>query len=340
LRIQGIIAGMEPRQDRPGVAVVLSIHNPDLKLLARLLASIRAQEDARPSIFAVLDGGAMATDDGIAACLAGADVTRIALHRQNGVREAFAAGLRAALAAGEGSQDRVYAFADQDDVWHPRKLSLSIAALRDRQANLVHCDARVVAADGAVLAPSLHRYESRERAETLLDHLVLNCVTGMTAVLTAETARRTARLLEDKSSALLHDHVAAIAAAAAGKVLWIDRPLVDYIQHDNNLMGAIARSGRRLTGFAWAKDLAAYRAASLAGFIDRRQLALGLKREGVSLGEVAEMFQVDVPPGPWHLRWLYLKAAARYLRRGQTRRWLVCLRLLDGALQFRSAQRA
>jgi hypothetical protein len=324
---------MATTSELPLVAVVLAIHRPDAARLARLLASIRAQQDVAVRIFATVDGPA-GIDAGGLALLESEDIalTLGATHR--GVRETFMAGLAAALAWHPEREPRGFAFADQDDVWHPAKLRTLLAALTSSGAGLVHCDARVVTADGGVLAPSLHRLERRRPAATLRDCLVLNSVSGMTSLFTGQVARLALRLGADSATSFLHDHVTAIAAAAQGGTIFIDQPLVDYVQHESNVMGARPREtpGR---GLAILQDAGAYRAQSLAAFTTRRDMVLALRREGFASARLERLFLADTGATAARLAWDYLGSAAAYSWHGQAQRAFMCMRLLDGALMFR-----
>lgn len=317
---------MTARTSRPHVNVVMAVFRPDLVLLNRALASIRRQEGVGVTIHAVVDGHELGSSDPID-CLrdAGAQVHLSA--ERLGTRAAFALGLRHALERPCPGGPGLFAFADQDDIWHAEKLARLTRELEARRVSLVHCDARVVSPEGQVIAPSLHRYEAREPAVTLRDHVLLNAVSGMTAVFTEDAARLALRLMDDLQSGILHDHVTAIAAAASAGTMWLDQPLVDYLQHGRNYLGARPVSGAREP---WSET---YRAASRAIFADRRAVVMALAREGVYDTGLARMFGIGAGAGTFRLSAANLLAAAHYGARGQRRRSHLCLRLLDGAWQ-------
>ncbi|MFT3988307.1 glycosyltransferase [Aestuariivirga sp.] len=313
------------------VAVILAIYKPDAQRLERQLECLFAQEDVAIEVFAVLD---RAGDEGAAQppVLHRYPLRLIEPPHHLGARGAFAAGLAAALAAG-GTEDRLFAYCDQDDVWHPRKLAETASALRGANAALAHCDARVVRADGSVVSPSLHRFERREEAADLLDAILLNSVTGMTAVFTAATARLAVKLMDGLPSAVLHDHVTAVAAMAMGPVVRVPQPLVDYVQHGENVLGASVPPLPHWWQRSFVlKDVRAYRQTSARVFEDRRTIAAALQREGIALGPMAEMFRL--PPRVSSLRLLMLYTLAFWSRMldGRPRRAMWCWRLGDAAL--------
>ncbi len=316
----------------PAVAVILSVHKPEPILLRRHIESLLAQDGVTLRIFAAVDGDETLNDHQTRALLDRAAISVLPSPEPLGIRDSFIRGLGSALAAAN-SGEMLYAFADQDDHWHPRKLEISARFLAAKTAMLVHCDAAVVGDDGVVIAASLHRYEARQAAQSLFDHLLINSVTGMTSLFTAEAARLAVRLAAGLPSTILHDHLTAIAAAALGRTCWIDEPLVDYVQHGSNSLGAVARPTRSWRSRAISlADLSRYRQTSAAIFEDRRGIVINLQREGVKLGPLREMFLADGNPGRWRLSRLYASAAADLLRRKQARRAVLCLRLMDAAL--------
>jgi hypothetical protein len=324
---------MENSVPLPEVAVVLAIHRPDPELLRRLLESLKGQAGVSVRLVAVIDGP-QAADRRIMDLVAGAAFRVIENPQNLGIRRAFLAGLEAALGPVGQSPPAFLAFADQDDVWHAEKLRTLVEAARDSGAALAYCDARVVTADGQVVAPSLHRLEARRPARRLLDCVVLNGVSGMTALFTPEVARLALRLAPGLDTATLHDHVVAVAAAAVGRLAFVERSLVDYVQHDGNAMGARPRSGgpRRPPVL---RDLPAYRERSRQAFAARRGLVVALADAGYGPASLTRPFRVGSGAITGVLA--LLGAALAYAARGDGRRSFMCLRLADGAARFRGA---
>ncbi len=320
---------MQFNTELPRVSAVIAIHDADAVLLKRQLDSLFGQEGVKLRVVAVID------DEDAVGQLGAYPLTLVRVAGPAGIRNAFARGLVEALAENAGAQE-YFAFCDQDDVWHPHKLQQSVAALEASGAALVHCDARVVDRHGDVIAASLQRYEGREQAHGLFGHIILNAVTGMTSVFTRETAELANRILADLESDVLHDHVAAVAAAAIGSTLWLDQPLVDYVQHAANSLGAVAARQRCWWKFSVsAHAIAAYRQTSANVFDDRRAIAARLCQAGGGASRLAEMFMVDRRPGRWRLIWLYTIMMWTMVLRGQRRRAIWCWRLADAALCHR-----
>ena len=148
-----------------------------------------------------------------------------------------------------------YMFADQDDVWHPDKVEKTLAAMREAEAAvseddekaensactvplLVHCDMRVVDEEEQEIAPSYVKYQQMSPERCRLNQLLVqNNVTGG-AMMMNEALVRLILSRPLPRHAVMHDHWIALAAAAFGKVIFLDEALYDYRQHGNNVLGA------------------------------------------------------------------------------------------------------
>ena len=134
---------------------------------------------------------------------------------------------------------------DQDDIWHPDKLTRLQAALSDAEARfgadtpiLVHSDARIVDADGRPLHASLWRHQGwNPAAQSLPELLVQNNVTGCLLMMNAPLCRLCAQH-QPTGDLHMHDWFIALTAAAFGRIVPIPAALADYRQHGTNAMGA------------------------------------------------------------------------------------------------------
>lgn len=137
------------------------------------------------------------------------------------------------------------ALCDQDDDWHPDKLSRCMAAMHTAEEHfgpdtplLVHHDCRVTDANGSPLHDSFFRHQGWDgAASTLPPLLVQNNVTGCTCVMNA-ALRRLVVSHAAPERLFMHDWFIALTAAAFGQIVFVNEPLVNYRQHDTNVMGA------------------------------------------------------------------------------------------------------
>lgn len=321
----------------PHVVIVAAFHQPDHDLARLLISSLLAQTAVQVNIVAVLDGEVTAADVKLKALLGDPRIATYPSEVVQGVRGAFAAGLARGLALFP-AESTYFAYADQDDVWLPGKLARSIRLLRDTGATLAQCDARVVDEAGRQVAASLHAFEARKNPGNLLEALLLNSVSGMTAVFTAPAARLASRLMGDIRCSLLHDHVTAAAAASLGAIVRLDAALVDYVQHTDNVLGAKPVRNRPWYMRAYtARHLTAYRLTSRRIFDERREVACALHAAGQLPEALADMFLAGPRiPSVFHLLRRYAGAIPRLFVTGQTRRGFLCFRVLDGAWQCRA----
>jgi glycosyltransferase involved in cell wall biosynthesis len=223
------------------VYVILGLYRPDLQLLSRQLRSIEAQSHDDVEVFVAADGPAGA--DIHAAFAAFSRPLHLLEHDARvGVHANFARGLRAALAASRSEHD-LFAFCDQDDVWHSEKLAKQVLAFADPRTSLCHSDARIVSRGGELLQSSLFAYEGRPHSASFTDLLVMNSVTGMTALFRRDVATAAASFPLSRCRHMLHDHWVALVASLLGDIRLIDEPLVDYTQHRANVMGARRSAG-------------------------------------------------------------------------------------------------
>ncbi|MES1255851.1 MAG: glycosyltransferase family 2 protein [Acidobacteriota bacterium] len=136
----------------------------------------------------------------------------------------------------------VVVLSDQDDIWEPDRVAVTLEGLDRRSGTLlVHGDARLIDDNGRDLGRlfdtlGLSRAErDRIRSGCAFDLLMRrNVVTGATVGFRRELFDRARPF----PSSWVHDEWLAMVAAAADGVDLIDRPLINYRQHDSNEIGA------------------------------------------------------------------------------------------------------
>jgi hypothetical protein len=157
------------------------------------------------------------------------------------------------------------ALADQDDLWLPEKLELSLARLQQLEAIsgsttplLVHSDLELVDQQGGPLGAS---YLQRQRLDPLRkapgDLVFTNVVTGCTALLNRALLERA---LPIPPQALMHDWWLALVASAFGQIELLPQLTVRYRQHAGNVLGAQGLGWRY-----WCRRLAGLVADPAAG---------------------------------------------------------------------------
>jgi hypothetical protein len=194
------------------IAVCLAVHRPDSVRLERQLASLEAQEDVTWTLVREDDEAGTGAWRAFERCYArvGPDVEYVAP-------------------------------CDQDDVWHAGKLAALQAAMAPGVA-LAFCDLRIVDDDGRVLSPTYWT----DRVATWDDlgaELQTNVVTGA-ACLVRRDVLDVALPFPAELAGSFHDHWLAVCALAVGRLAYVDRPMVDYVQHGGNVVGWSRRRRR------------------------------------------------------------------------------------------------
>ena len=227
------------------IAICLATYNPDPALFARQLESIRAQ--SRPDWICIIhDDGSRLDRWAAIEDLAHRD-TRFRVFRSERNR-GFYRNFEAALALVPSATPYV-ALCDQDDAWYPDKLATCIARLdANPRTQLVYSDMRIVARDGRVVAPTYwdRRRNNYRNFDTLL---FANTVTGAASVLRGSLLDAALPFPPPRGPSF-HDHWLACAAFVAGGLDYIDRPLYDYTQHGDNVIGH-ASFGPLTSGARW-----------------------------------------------------------------------------------------
>ncbi len=144
------------------------------------------------------------------------------------------------------------ALSDQDDRWRPERLATMLTEFRRRpELLLLHSDARLIDAQGQPIGKGLFHALAVQPFELTWLHsgkafevyLRRNLATGATTVFR--------RALLDAALPMpdgwLHDEWLAAIASSVGDADALELPLVDYRQHDRNMIGA-----RRLT---WLEEM-------------------------------------------------------------------------------------
>lgn len=133
---------------------------------------------------------------------------------------------------------------DQDDVWLPGKVSMTMRAMRENEEKhgrlmpiLVHTDLKVANGELSVIADSFWKYQKLSpHCDGINRLLVQNVVTGCTVMIN----RKLVDLVRPDSTGMIeHDWWLALIAASFGKIAFVPEASMLYRQHGKNAVGAV-----------------------------------------------------------------------------------------------------
>lgn len=136
-----------------------------------------------------------------------------------------------------------YFFSDQDDVWLPNKLEVSLKKAQTYPVDLplmIYMDLKVVSQDLEIMTESMIRSQSHHANTELVQELTENTVTGGVSMIN----HCLAKMWQETEGILMHDWYLALLASAFGKLSFIDQPGELYRQHSDNVLGARTLSKR------------------------------------------------------------------------------------------------
>lgn len=137
---------------------------------------------------------------------------------------------------------------DQDDIWEKCKIEeyLKVAKNIDNSLpQIVFSDASLINAKGELISRSFYQYQGLSLKVMESDDILFqNCVQGATLLLNKEMINLIKESLngEDSKCIAMHDWWIAILARYYGNWTYIDQPLIQYRQHQRNVVGAKKKS--------------------------------------------------------------------------------------------------
>jgi glycosyltransferase involved in cell wall biosynthesis len=135
-------------------------------------------------------------------------------------------------------------FCDQDDVWLPEKILVTLDKMRQMEKScsdsiplLVHTDLKVIDCHGKLIHESFRKYQNLNspKSELLNRLLVQNVITGNSVMINQALARLAVPIPQE---AIMHDWWMGLIAVAFGKVGYVNIPTILYRQHEKNKVGA------------------------------------------------------------------------------------------------------
>lgn len=223
----------------PTVSVALCVYNGAAHL-AEQLDSLLAQRHAALEIIACDDG----STDGSLALLEAYAARDARIHvSRNPHNLGFSGNFAQALARCTGEY---ICPCDQDDVWHPDKITRLLSALGTH--DLAYCDSEMTDAEGRPLGRRLSQERAMYSGHDPLVFVLSNCASGHAMLFRRTLLARALPL----PVGLYHDWWLAIIAACGAGLVYCDAPLVRFRRHARTvttLGGVRQRPGQAMRAF-------------------------------------------------------------------------------------------
>lgn len=131
-----------------------------------------------------------------------------------------------------------YLLSDQDDIWEKNKVEVEISTCEaeDSMYVLAYSDLSLMSSDGTAINGKMSDYQNINLKNPYDIFFNQIFVWGNTICINRELLEFM-NIPDDISNSLSHDHYLAFYAAAFGKVIYIDEPLVRYRRHEDNVSG-------------------------------------------------------------------------------------------------------
>ena len=130
------------------------------------------------------------------------------------------------------------AFSDHDDIWYPNKIEESLKTLKEKNVDLVYCDANQIDENGKLLHESYLRYKNmpilnenyQKEILPFSRHIAIGCSQLL-------TKRVKELMLPFTPNIMAHDWHSLYIANRLNGVYCIDKPLFGYRLHGSNAFG-------------------------------------------------------------------------------------------------------
>jgi len=206
-------------------AICLAVYRPDLPMLNKQIQSLKGQTLENWKCIIGVDGEGTVNPDVLEDIIGDDERFEIHYFAENlGHYRNFERIIT--LAKGH----HWIALCDQDDYWYPKKLELLVRELFRPGIVAATSQAMAVSKSGKVIS------QTNRRGMQLNELLVNNDFTGCFSAFLPSVAE-VALPFPKQKSASFHDHWLAVCSAALGEISLIEKPLLDYTQHESNVTG-------------------------------------------------------------------------------------------------------
>jgi glycosyltransferase involved in cell wall biosynthesis len=228
------IAARSASSTPPLVVICMATYNPPPDLLVRQIDSIREQTHEN-WLCVISDGGStIEAIEALREAVGADDRFRLSTY---GDRLSVYDNIERALLMVPPEADYI-ALSDQDDYWHPDKLEQLLGGLGPG-TRLAYSDGRIIDKAGRVIDDTFWRTVRVDHTDFASLMLSTRVNIPGAAMLFESSLLEYVLPFPPSYPGFLHDFWIARVALALGKVGYVDKPLYDYVQHDDQRFGAV-----------------------------------------------------------------------------------------------------
>lgn len=128
------------------------------------------------------------------------------------------------------------AFSDHDDIWYPNKIEECLKMLKEKNVDMVYCDANQIDENDNILHESYLRYKNLPivSGKNFILPFSRYIAIGCSQIITKEVKEK---MLPFTENTFAHDWHSMYIANNLKGVYCIDKPLLGYRIHENNIFG-------------------------------------------------------------------------------------------------------
>ena len=217
--------------DKPRIAILMAIYEPNLEWLREQLISLNEQTYPNLYLYVREDCSPKVSFAEIEKCVKEC-ITAFPYEIKRNAENLGSNGTFELLT--QEAEGEYFAYCDQDDAWLPEKLEVLQREIEAHKAQLVCSDMFIIDGLGRQVADSITKVRRHHifcSGKGLAEKLVFsNFVTGCTMLIKAETAKAAMPFCPY----MVHDHYLALFAAERGKIVSLPERLIKYRIHGNN----------------------------------------------------------------------------------------------------------
>lgn len=126
-------------------------------------------------------------------------------------------------------------FADHDDDWYPQKVEKSLAIIKEKNVDLVYCNANQIDEKGEIIRQNYFKYKNVPLIQGKDKLAISRCIgIGCSQIITSAVKDK---MIPFTDKVIAHDWLASFIANEGKGIACIEEPLFGYRLHNTNIFG-------------------------------------------------------------------------------------------------------